>query len=216
MLKYLDFLNQCRAELDDLISNNCIDEYVRFSGEKVATIYNNLSAAVARNEDTTELTFVLLTLAAYHADALMRVKLFRDAFEFEITVLALAAQQVDFRPDFALVTLHNYIHAIDALDNLAQKLDPDDDFSGPHIAWIAQYLFSLLYFYYNAAGRQFPDDPILNIAYNILHQNMDKVAMKNGKVVTPDDLVDPSTPIPIFNDLIGRAVALGLISNQQS
>lgn len=204
-------LSHCK-EIDDLLDNGEVPDAVRFSGELLAKADALWASARNSNCDSLNEISAVTILAAYHCDALAMMSNVNDAYATAITVLFQMA--IDGNESLSLdqSALQLYNTAIISLMQILQQqtLQPDDT-SREHINEIIRYLASMLYYYYNKVGKARHDFPHLNVAYQILSQIPGNIDIQSPTIKVLEEDVDPSSPLPLFSDLVGRSHAMGLI-----
>ena len=98
---------------------------------------------------------------------------------------------------------------------LQQQQILPDDFSREHINEIMRYLASMLYHYYNKVKESRPNFPHLQVSYQILAQLQGSVDIQSPSIKVLNEEINPSTPLPLFSDLVGRSHAMGLINHDR-
>lgn len=213
MEKVETLLRNCPT-IDEMIDKGEIDDAVRFSGELLAQADALWSAARNNNTSSTNEITALAILAAYHCDALAMMGNQHDAYATAIT--ALFEMAIDGKESLSLSqsALQLYNTAIVSLIHiLQQQLIPQDETSRKHINEIMRYLASMLYYYYIYVGKSRHDFPHLQIAFQILSQLRTNVEIQSPTITVLNQEISPSTPLPLFSDLVGRSQALGLMGN---
>ena len=206
-------LENCRS-IDELLDKGDIEDAVRLSGELLAKA--DALWTVARNNNSTSQNEIsaLAILAAYHCDALAMMSNCNDAYATAVT--ALFQMAIDRSDSLSLnqSAMQLYITAIFALMQIIQQQFANADATDrEHLNEIMRYLASMLYYYYNKVGKARPDFPHLHVAYQILSQLRNDVDIQTPTIKVVDEDVNPSAPLPLFADLVGRSHAMGLMND---
>ena len=151
-------------------------------------------------------------LAAYHCDALAMMSNLNDAYATAVTVLFQMAIDGNDSLSINQSALQLYNTAIVSLMQILQQpaLQPDDT-SRQHINEIMRYLASMLYHYYNIVGKARPNFPHLQVTYQLLSQLQGSVDIQYPTIKVLNEEIYPSSPLPLFSDLVGRSHAMRLI-----
>lgn len=206
-------LQNCPS-IDEMIDRGEVGDAVRFSGELLAQSDALWTSARNNQDSTIDEISALAILAAYHCDALAMMSNLNDAYATAITALFQIA--IDGNDSLSLdqSSLQLYNTAIISLmQTLQQQLIQPDEFSREHINEIMRYLASMLYHYYNKVKEARPHFPHLSVAYQILSQLRNSVEIQSPTIKVLNEEVNPSAPLPLFSDLMGRSVAMGLINH---
>ena len=206
-------LENCRS-IDEMLDKGDIEDGVRLSGELLAKADSLWS--VARNNNSTSQNEIaaLAILAAYHCDALAMMSNCNDAYATAVT--ALFQMAIDGSDSLSLnqSAMQLYITAIFALMQIIQQQFANADATDrEHLNEIMRYLASMLYYYYNKVGKARPDFPHLHVAYQILSQLRNDVDIQTPTIKVVDEEVNPSAPLPLFADLVGRSHAMGFMND---
>ncbi|MBR5332392.1 MAG: hypothetical protein IKV32_03735 [Muribaculaceae bacterium] len=206
-------LENCRS-IDEMLDKGDIEDAVRLSGELLAKA--DALWTVARNNNSTSQNEIsaLAILAAYHCDALAMMSNCNDAYATAVT--ALFQMAIDRSDSLSLnqSAMQLYITAIFALMQIIQQQFANADATDrEHLNEIMRYLASMLYYYYNKVGKARPDFPHLHVAYQILSQLRNDVDIQTPTIKVVDEDVNPSAPLPLFADLVGRSHAMGLMND---
>lgn len=213
MNKINALLQNC-ATIDQMLDRGEVDDAVRFSGELLAQADTLWTAARNSNASTIDEISALAILAAYHCDALAMMSNLNDAYATAVTALFQIALDGNDSLSLHQSALQLYNTAIISLmQMLRQQQIIPDDFSRQHVNEIMRYLASMLYFYYNKVKESRPDFPHLSVAYQILSQLRNSVEIQSPTINVLNEEIAPSSPLPLFSDLMGRSVAMGLINH---
>ncbi len=206
-------LNNC-STIDEMIDRGEVCDAVRLSGELLAQA--DASWATARNAKNTtadEIT-ALAILAAYHCEALAMMSNINDAYATSITALFQIAIDGNSSLSLDQSAIQLYITAIFALMQIIQQqLNNADSAAREHVNEIMRYLVSMLYYYYNKVGKARHDFPHLQVAYQILSQLRKDVEIQSPTIKVLNEEVNPSAPLPLFADLVGRSQAMGFMND---
>ena len=82
-----------------------------------------------------------------------------------------------------------------------------------HLNEIMRYLASMLYYYYNKVGNSRPDFPHLQVAYQVLSQLRNDIDIQSPTIKVLNEDINPSAPLSLFADLVGRSQAMGLMND---
>lgn len=213
MDKIKSLLQNCPA-IDEMIDRGEVEDAVRFSGELLAKADSLWTTARNNKSVTTDEISALAILAAYHCDALAMMGNTTDAYATAVTALFQIAIDGNISLSLDLSSLQLYNTAIISLMQiLRQQAITPDDTSRVHINEITRYLTSMLYHYYNKVNESRPHFPHLPVSYQILSSMRENVEIQTPLIKVLDENVNPSAPLPLFSDLIGRSHALGLITD---
>ena len=205
-------LNNCHT-IDEMIDRGEVEDAVRLSGELLAKADSLWAVAKNNNSSSLDEISVLAILAAYHCEALALMSNVTDAYATAVTVLFQMA--IDGNESLSLdqSAMQLYITAISTLMQIInQQFANADNVARNHINEIMRYLASMLYYYYNKVGKSRPDFPHLHVAYQILSQLRNDVDIQSPTIKVLNEDVNPSAPLSLFADLVGRSQAMGLIS----
>ncbi len=211
MDKIKSLLQNCPT-IDEMIDRGEVKDAVRFSGELLAKA--DILWATARNNKsgTIDEISALAILAAYHCDALAMMGNTTDAYATAVTALFQIAIDGNSSTSLDLSSLQLYNTAIITLMQiLRQQTITPDDTSRTHINEITRYLTSMLYHYYTKVTKSRPHFPHLSVSYQILSCMRDNVEIQTPLIKVLSENINPTTPLPLFSDLIGRSQAMGLI-----
>lgn len=206
-------LNNCHT-IDEMIDRGEVEDAVRFSGELLAQADALWTSAHNSQQSTTDEIAALAILAAYHCDALAMMSNVNDAYATAITALFQMAIDGNESLSIDQSALQLYNTAIMSMMQILQQqmLQPDDA-SREHINEIMRYLASMLYYYYNKVGKSRPNFPHLQVSYQILAQLQGSVDIQSPSIKVLNEEVNPSSPLPLFSDLVGRSHAMGLMND---
>ena len=213
MNKINALLQNC-STIDEMLDRGEVDDAVRFSGELLAQSDALWTSARNNKASTIDEISALAILAAYHCDALAMMSNLNDAYATAVTALFQMALDGNFSHSLDQSALQLYNTAIISLMQMLQQQQIlPDDFSREHINEIMRYLASMLYHYYNKVKETRPDFPHLSVTYQILSQLRNSVEIQSPTIKVLNEEVNPSAPLPLFSDLMGRSVAMGLINH---
>lgn len=212
MDKIKALLQNC-ATIDDMLDRGEVADAVRFSGELLANADALWTEARNKNASSQNEITALAILAAYHCDALAMMSNINDAYATAVTALFQIAIDGNDSLSIKQSALQLYITAIFSLMQIIQQqLNNADNTAREHVNEIMRYLASMLYYYYNKVGNVRPDFPHLQVAYQILSQLRNDVDIQSPTIKVLNEEVNPSAPLSLFADLVGRSQAMGLIS----
>lgn len=194
-------------ETQAMIAAGEVEDSIRFSGEELARADSRWRHAHNDRMPYSEIIECLrsvLTLSVLHCGALRLANQSAEALgtglgalmsvAFEDAVAPLA-REVMIVVDGCLADLEEYV----------SRLIPDEILT-EHARVMTRYLISIEYSLYEILKDQ--DGPAVNTAYLRLKNLLGLV--QSPTVSTPYGPVDPMHPLPIMNDLLGRArVILG-------
>ncbi len=206
-------LQNC-ATIDDMLDRGEVEDAVRLSGELLAKA--DMLWAEARNDNATTIDEItaLTIIAAYHCEALAMMNNDNEAYATAVTVLFQMAIDGNDSLSLSQSAMQLYITAIFALMQIInQQFANTDETERNHLNEIMRYLASMLYYYYNKVGNSRPDFPHLHVAYQILSQLRNDIDIQSPMIKVLDEEVNPSAPLPLFSDLMGRSIAMGLINH---
>lgn len=204
-------LSHCN-EIDQMIDRGEVPDAVRFSGELLAKADSLWTNARNNKIDSKKAISAVAILAAYHCDALAMMSNLNDAYATAVTVLFQMAIDGNDSLSINQSALQLYNTAIISLMQILQQpaLQPDDT-SRQHINEIMRYLASMLYHYYNIVGKARPNFPHLQVTYQLLSQLQGSVDIQYPTIKVLNEEISPSSPLPLFSDLVGRSHAMRLI-----
>ena len=210
MDKIKNLLKNC-ATIDEMLDRGDVEDAVRYSGELLAEADTLWTSAHNDKATTIDEISALAILAAYHCDALAMMSNINDAYATAVTALFQMAidGNESLSIDQSALQLYNT-----AIMSMMQALQPDDT-SRQHINEIMRYLASMLYHYYNKVGKARPNFPHLQVSYQILAQLQGSVDIQSPSIKVLNEEINPSTPLPLFRDLVGRSHAMGLINHDR-
>lgn len=210
--KIIKLLDSCR-EIEMMLDHGDIQDATMLSGEKLAQADKLWTDARNSNSPTIDEITALSIIASYHCESLAMMGNEVDAYSTSIMVLFQIAFDESDSQSLDKSRLQLYITAV---MSLIRRLDSGeftaDEYSRSHMNHIMRYLVSMLYHYYNKVGKHSPEFPHLDVAYRLLSQLKDMVAIDRTRINVIDEQIDPEKPIKLFGDLIGRSKALGLLS----
>ena len=213
MDKIKALLQNC-ATIDEMLDHGEVEDAVRLSGELLAKA--DMLWAEARNDNATTIDEIsaLTIIAAYHCEALAMMNNDNEAYATAVTVLFQMAIDGNDSLSLSQSAMQLYITAIFALMQIInQQFANTDETERNHLNEIMRYLASMLYYYYNKVGNSHPDFPHLLVAYQILSQLRNDIDIQSPMIKVLDEEVNPSAPLPLFSDLMGRSIAMGLIKH---
>ena len=211
MDKIQALLQNCTT-IDEMIDCGDVADAVRLSGELLAQSDTLWAAAHNTKNTTTDEISALAILAAYHCEALALMNNINDAYATAVTALFQMAIDGNDSLSIKQSALQLYITAIFSLMQIIQQqLNNADNTAREHVNEIMRYLASMLYYYYNKVGNVRPDFPHLQVAYQILSQLRNDVDIQSPTINVLNEEVNPSAPLSLFADLVGRSQAMGLI-----
>lgn len=215
MDKIKNLLKNC-ATIDEMLDRGDVEDAVRYSGELLAEADALWTAAHNDKATTIDEISALAILAAYHCDALAMMSNINDAYATAVTALFQMAIDGNESLSIDQSALQLYNTAIMSMMQILQQqmLQPDDA-SREHINEIMRYLASMLYHYYNKVGKARPNFPHLQVSYQILAQLQGSVDIQSPSIKVLNEEINPSTPLPLFSDLVGRSHAMGLINHDR-
>lgn len=212
MNKITALLQNC-STIDEMIDHGDVADAVRLSGELLAKADALWTTAQNNKASSLDEISALAILAAYHCEALAMMSNVNDAYATAVT--ALFQMAIDGNDSLSLKqsALQLYITAIFALMQIIQQQFANADATErEHLNEIMRYLASMLYYYYNQVGVANSEFPHLPVAYQILSQLQNNVDIQSPTIKVVDEEVNPSAPLPLFADLVGRSHAMGLIN----
>lgn len=210
----IDSLLQHCATIDDMLDRGEVADAVRFSGELLANADALWTAARNNKEATLDEISALAILAAYHCDALAMMSNINDAYATAITALFQMAIDGSDSLSINQSALQLYITAVFALTQIIQQQFANADTTDrEHLNEIMRYLASMLYYYYNKVGNSRPDFPHLQVAYQVLSQLRNDIDIQSPTIKVLNEDINPSAPLSLFADLVGRSQAMGLMND---
>lgn len=213
MDKIKALLQNC-ATIDEMIDHGEVADAVRFSGELLANADALWTEARNKNASSQNEITALAILAAYHCDALAMMSNINDAYATAITVLFQMAIDDSDSLSINQSALQLYITAVFALTQIIQQQFANADTTDrEHLNEIMRYLASMLYYYYNKVGNSRPDFPHLQVAYQVLSQLRNDIDIQSPTIRVLNEDINPSAPLSLFADLVGRSQAMGLMND---
>lgn len=215
MDKIKALLQNC-ATIDEMLDRGEVEDAVRLSGELLAKA--DMLWTEARNDNTTTIDEItaLTIIAAYHCEALAMMNNDNEAYATAVTVLFQMAIDGNDSLSLSQSAMQLYITAIFALMQIInQKFANADETERNHLNEIMRYLASMLYYYYNLVGVANSEFPHLAVAYQMLSQLQNNVDIQSPTIKVLNEEVNPSAPLPLFSDLMGRSIAMGLINHDR-
>ena len=213
MDKIKALLQNC-ATIDDMLDRGEVADAVRFSGELLANADALWTAARNNKEATLDEISALAILAAYHCNALAIMSNINDAYATAVTALFQMAIDGSDSLSINQSALQLYITAVFALTQIIQQQFANADTTDhEHLNEIMRYLASMLYYYYNKVGNSHPDFPHLQVAYQVLSQLRNDIDIQSPTIKVLNEDINPSAPLPLFSDLMGRSIAMGLMND---
>ncbi len=215
-LIYMDKINallQNCATIDEMLDHGEVEDAVRLSGELLAKADSLWATAKNNHSSSLDEISALAILAAFHCDALAMMNNVKDAYATAVT--ALFQMAIDGNESLSLdqSAMQLYITAIFALMQIInQQFANANDVAREHLNEIMRYLASMLYYYYNQVGAANSEFPHLPVAYQILSQLQNNVEIQSPTIKVLKEDVNPSSPLSLFADLVGRSQAMELIS----
>lgn len=205
-------LENC-STIDEMLDGGNIEDAVRFSGELLAKADSLWTMAKNEKSSTLDEISALSILAAYHCEALSMISNANDAYATAVT--ALFQMAIDGNDSLSLkqsaMQLYNSA-IISLMQIIPQQFSNANAEDRVHLNEIMRYLASMLYFYYNKVGKARPDFPHLHVTYQILTQLRNDVDIESPTIKVLDEEVNPSAPLSLFADLVGRSQAMGLMN----
>lgn len=205
-------LKSCK-EIEAMLDRGDVQDAVMLSGEKLALADKLWTDARNAHSPTLDEITTLSILATYHCEALAMMGNVEDAFSTSVMALFQIAFDSNRSQSLDKSRLQLYITAI---MSLMRRLDSGeftaDEYSRSHMKHIMRYLVSMLYHYYNKVGQQSAEFPHLEVAYRLLAQLKEIVAIDRKRINVLGEQTDPEEPMALFGDLIGRCKALGLLT----
>lgn len=201
-------------EIEQLATSGNVEDAIRLSGEELARWDNAWRKAHNSRLPVESVMTSFAALALAHADLLFRAGAWRDAYATAVTaMMSLSVDRQCMANASEMLGLLTV--ALAALEQIAAKIEKDS-FTETHIPVMISYLASLLYFYYRHTWSS-GQSQWHGRAYPLLRDMTEVGAVRSPHipVANPDGTsadVDPSDPAPLFSDLAGRSVALGLLS----
>ncbi len=210
----IDSLLQHCATIDDMLDRGEVADAVRFSGELLANADALWTAARNNKEATLDEISALAILAAYHCDALAMMSNINEAYATAVTALFQMAIDGSDSLSINQSALQLYITAVFALMQIIQQQFANADTTDrEHLNEIMRYLASMLYYYYNKVGNSRPDFPHLQVAYQVLSQLRNDIDIQSPTIKVLNEDINPSAPLSLFADLVGRSQAMGLMND---
>ncbi len=208
-------LQNC-ATIDEMLDRGDVEDAVRLSGELLAKADALWTAARNNKTSTLDEISALAILAAYHCDALAMMSNVNDAYATAVTALFQMAIDGNNSLSIKQSAMQLYITAIFALMQIINQQFADaDETERNHLNEIMRYLASMLYYYYNQVGVANSEFPHLPVAYQMLSQLQNNVDIQSPTIKVLNEEVNPSAPLPLFSDLMGRSIAMGLINHDR-
>ena len=213
MDKIKALLQNC-ATIDEMIDHGEVADAVRFSGELLANADALWTEARNKNASSQNEITALAILAAYHCDALAMMSNINDAYATAVTALFQMAIDGSDSLSINQSALQLYITAVFALTQIIQQQFANADTTDrEHLNEIMRYLASMLYYYYNKVGNSRPDFPHLQVAYQVLSQLRNDIDIQSPTIRVLNEDINPSAPLSLFADLVGRSQAMGLMND---
>ncbi len=206
-------LENC-STIDEMLDGGNIEDAVRFSGELLAKADSLWTMAKNEKSSTLDEISALSILATYHCEALSMISNANDAYATAVT--ALFQMAIDGNDSLSLkqsaMQLYNSA-IISLMQIIPQQFSNANAENRVHLNEIMRYLASMLYYYYNKVGKARPDFPHLHVTYQILSQLRNDVDIQSPTIKVLDEDINPSAPLSLFADLVGRSQAMGLMND---
>lgn len=202
-----------KTEVYTLAGSGAVDDAVRLSGEELARADNRWR--VAHNKANPESAARLkeaVSLAAVHADMLMRAQLYRDAYATVVTTFMSLSMEKDIRPvELADDMLALTAIATMALDAFSDTI-PHDEVTERHFPIITVYCASMLYEWYAHAVRNGGEKAVWIARVTPLLRTLIRAGVVQWPEVEVEDRRIPITDIAAVSaDLAGRSLAIDLL-----
>ena len=202
-----------KTEIYALADSGTVDDAVRLSGEELARADNRWR--VAHNKSHPESAVRLkeaVSLAAVHADMLMRAQLYRDAYATVVTTLMSLSIEKDVHPvEMADDMLALTAIATMALDAFSDTI-PHDEVTERHFPIITVYCASMLYGWYAHTVKDGGEKPVWIARVTPLLRTLIRAGVvqwpeigMEGRRIAVTDIESVSA------DLAGRSLAIGLL-----
>lgn len=199
----------CCQEIDTMLDNGNIQDAVMLSGEKLAIIDSLWTEARNKNTTTIDEISALAIIASYHSQSLAMMGDHHNAYATATTVLFQIAYDGNTSLSLSQSAIALYTTSITSLMETINHIHSDEEMTREHIEAIMRYLGSLLYYHYNIVIKSNPTFPHLSIAYQLLRM----LNVETPTITVIDKQIDPSRPLPIFSDLMGRSQAMGFLDD---